>query len=246
MLCGVEPADLLMAFRSEGERIAWTVAGRDLDVAVPHCPGMNAAEVVRHLGSVYQRVTKWVAVQHPPQEWQRIPPEGTDVRSWCAAGMRTLYDELASHRPGDVCDTWFPADHSYRFWWRRMAHETTVHRMDVTEAYGLRYPVKEPICVDGIDEVLTLFLGTRLGTDVRGKDQVIAIEAGAHVWRVTLQPHAVDVAAEIPWECDAAMSGAPEDVYRWLWGRGGIDALRVNGDAGAVTTLRQTMVRATQ
>jgi uncharacterized protein (TIGR03083 family) len=245
MLCGVDPADLLMTFRSEGERIAWTVAGRDLDVPVPYCRGWDSGTVVRHLGSVYQRVIGWITAQRRPEEWQRTPPEGADVRGWCAAGMRTLYDELAAHEPFEPCDTWFPGDTTYRFWWRRMAHETTVHRMDVTEAYGLRYPVPEPVCVDGIDEVL-MHLGTRLGTDVRGKDQVIAIEAGAHVWRVTLQPHAVDVAAEIPWECDAAMSGTPEDVYRWLWGRGGIEALRVNGDAAAAATLRETLARATK
>ena len=100
--------------------------------------------------------------------------------------------------------------------------------------------------MDGIDEVLTLWLGTRLGTDVRGGDQVVAIEAGTRVWRITLQRSAVDVAAEIPWECDAAMSGPPEDVYRWLWGRGALDALRVTGDMAAVTALRETMARATQ
>src|SRR6266567_1526774 len=204
MLCGVDPADLLTTFRSEGERIAWTVAGRDLGVPVPCCPGLDAGEVVRHLGSVYQRVTGWIAAQRRPEQWPHAP-----------------------------------ADRSYGFWWRRMAHETTVHRMDVTEAYGLRYPVAEAVAADGIDEVLTHFLGTRLGTDVRGKDQVVAIEAGTRVWRVTLQPHAVDVAGEIPWECDAAMSGPPEDVYRWLWGRGGLDTLRVTGDATAVTALRE-------
>ncbi len=246
MLSGVDPAELLTTFRSEGERIAWTVAGRDLDVPGPYCPGLDTGGVIRHLGSIYQRISGWIATQHPPAEWPRTPPSGTDVRSWCAAGMRTLYDELAAHQPDEPCDTWFPGDRSYLFWWRRMAHETTIHRMDVTEAYGLRYPVGEGVAVDGIDEALTLWLGTRLGTDVRGSGQVVAIEAGTRVWRITLQRSAVDVAAEIPWECDAAVSGQPEDVYRWLWGRGALGALRVTGDMAAVTALRATMARATQ
>ncbi len=246
MLSDVEPAELLTAFRSEGERIAWTAAGRDLDVPVPYCPGLDTGAVIRHLGSVYQRTTGWVVAQHPPGDWPRTPSEGTDVRNWYAAGMRTLYDQLAAHRADEPCDTWFPGERSYLFWWRRMAHETTIHRMDVTEAYGLRYPVGEAVAVDGIDEALTLWLGTRLGTDVRGSEQVVAIEAGTRVWRVTLQQSAVDVAAEIPWECDAAMSGPPEAVYRWLWGRGPVEALRVTGDMAAVTALRETMTRATQ
>jgi uncharacterized protein (TIGR03083 family) len=246
MLSGVDPAELLTTFRAEGERIAWTVAGRDLGAAVPYCPGLDTGEVIRHLGSIYQRISGWVATQHPPAEWPRTPPPGTDLRSWYAAGMRTLYDELAAHQPDEPCDTWFPGDHSYLFWWRRMAHETTIHRMDVTEAYELSYPVGEALAVDGIDEVLTLWLGTKLGTDVRGNDQVVAIEAGTRVWRVTLQQSAVDVAAEIPWECDAAMSGPPEAVYRWLWGRGSLDALRVSGDMAAVAALRESTARATQ
>ncbi|HUK73759.1 MAG TPA: maleylpyruvate isomerase family mycothiol-dependent enzyme [Streptosporangiaceae bacterium] len=246
MLSGVEPADLLTTFRSEGERIAWTAAGRDLDVPVPYCDGLDTGAVIRHLGSVYQRTSSWLALQQPPGEWQRTPPHDTDVRSWYAGGMRTLYERLAGHRPDEPCDTWFTGDRSYLFWWRRMAHETTIHRMDVTEAYGLHYPVADGLAVDGIDEALTLWLGTRLGTDVRGTNQVVAIEAGTHVWRVTLQQSAIDVAAEIPWECDAAMSGPPEDVYRWLWGRGPLEALRVSGDMAAVAALRETMARATQ
>ncbi len=242
----VEPAELLAAFRSEGERIAWTVAGRDLAVAVPYCEDLDTGAVVRHLGSIYRRVTGWAAEQRPPQRWQRKPPGGTDLRSWYAAGMRTLFDELAAHQPDEPCDTWYPGDRSYLFWWRRMAHETTIHRMDVTEAYGLRYPVGDALAVDGIDEALTLWLGTRLGTDVRGSDQVVGIEAGTRVWRITLQPTAVDVAAEIPWDCDAAVSGQPEDVYRWLWGRGGLDELRITGDRAAVTAFREIMARATQ
>lgn len=246
MLSGVDPADVLTAFRMEGERIAWTVAGRDLGVPVPYCEGLDTGEVVRHLGSVYRRVIGWLAAQRAPDEWQRAAPDAMDVRSWYAAGMRTLYDELAAHLPGDPCDTWYSGDRSYFFWWRRMAHETTIHRMDVTEAYGLHYPVGEEIAADGIDEALMLWLGTRLGSEVRGGGEVIAIEAGARVWRVTLQRTSVDIAAEIPWECDAALSGRPEDVYRWLWGRGGLDALRVTGDRAVTTLLRETMARATQ
>ena len=168
------------------------------------------------------------------------------MRSWYAAGMRTLYDELATHQPDEPCDTWFPGDRSYLFWWRRMAHETTIHRMDVTEAYGLRYPVGDGVAVDGIDEVLTLWLGTRLGTDVRGSDQVVAIEAGTRVWRVTLQQSAVDVAAEIPWECDAAMSGTARGGVPVAVGPRPARGAPGHRRLAAVTALRETMARATQ
>ena len=75
----VDPADLLAAFRSEGERIAWTVAGRDLGVAVPYCADLNTGAVVRHLGSIYRRVTGWSAEQRPPQRYDAFVPYHTWV-----------------------------------------------------------------------------------------------------------------------------------------------------------------------
>ena len=52
-----------------------------------------------------------------------------------------------------------PAHRRAGFWPRRMAHETTVHRVDAEQAAGRPVaPVPAALAVDGIDEVFGVFV----------------------------------------------------------------------------------------
>ena len=48
-----------------------------------------------------------------------------------------------------------------RFWARRMAQETAIHRWDLQSAHGAAEPIQALLAVDGVDEVLDLFLPAR-------------------------------------------------------------------------------------
>jgi uncharacterized protein (TIGR03083 family) len=252
-LVSMDAHDLLVRLRAESAHIAAFAADRDLDAPVPPCPGMTAGAVIQHLGSVHRRVTGWVRDQSPPDTWEREPRDG-DVVSWFHEGAAELYDELARHDPDAACATWSPDDHTAAFWWRRMAHETAVHRVDVELAYGPAGPIGEAFAADGVDEVLTLYLAHRLAggmpgwrpkTAYAGSGEVVGVSAGRRLWRVALLPEAPEVTQELPDDADAVVIGEPDAVYLWLWGRRGDDAIRVCGDPAAAAALRAALAVAT-
>src|SRR5919198_6201120 len=74
-----------------------------------------------------------------------------------------------------------------------MAHETLVRRTDVESAFGPVGPIDRDVATDGVDEVLTAWLGYRLVAQVlpetppdrryHGSGQVVGVAAGTRVWR---------------------------------------------------------------
>jgi uncharacterized protein (TIGR03083 family) len=243
----MEPSDFLTRLRAESAHIAAFAADRDLGAPAPTCPGMNVGEVIRHLGSVHRAVIDWVRAQSRPEVWDR-EPSGGDVIGWFRAGAAELHDELSRHLPDEPCDTWSPDDGTAGFWWRRMAHETTVHRVDVEAAYGPIGPIDARFAADGADEVLSLFLVHRRDEDAATDDvlRTVGVAAGSHVWRVALRPGTAEVTRELPDDADAVVIGDPAAVYLWLWGRRSDDAVRVCGDRQAATALRAALAAATR
>jgi uncharacterized protein (TIGR03083 family) len=241
---------LLARLRAEAAHIAAFAADRDLGAAVPPCPDWDVREVIRHLGSVQRRVTGWVRDQSPPQVWEREPPDG-DVIAWFREGAAELYDELSARQPGEPCATWWPHDRTAGFWWRRMAHEAAVHRVDVESAYGPVGPIEDEFALDGVDEVLSVMLRRPPNEHcakpyIGGSGQVLGVAAGSGLWRVELGAESPEVSRQLPDDADAVLIGDPRDVYLWLWGRGGDQALQVKGDREAAATFRIVLAAALQ
>ncbi|HEU5159122.1 MAG TPA: maleylpyruvate isomerase family mycothiol-dependent enzyme [Streptosporangiaceae bacterium] len=252
----MEPDRLLSVFRAEAAHITVFGTGRDPGAPVPSCPDRTAGEVIRHLGGVYRRVAGWIRAQAPPQTWETAPAAGADLIDWFQRGADDLYAELARRAPGEPCATWWPYDETVHFWWRRMAHETLVHRTDIESAFGPVGPIDRDVATDGVDEVLTTWLGYRLIAYVlpetpperryHGTGQVIGVAAGTRVWRVELRESSVDISPELPHDADALVLGGPAEVYLWLWGRRDDTAVRITGDRTATTALRAALTAATQ
>jgi uncharacterized protein (TIGR03083 family) len=224
------------------------VDGDVLAAQVPSCPGWDVAELLRHLGVVERTVTAWIRAGRRPRSTPSAPADG-DVRAWFADGWRGLQEALDSGPPDAPAATWCPWDASLGFWRRRQAHEHLVHAIDVAQALGVAEPeVPDAVALDGVDEVLRLWLGTQLGRAVGGRGDVIRVVGGERWWTVGLHAHLVEV-HDRPVEPEALVRAEPAVLYRWLWGRlpdAVLDSmLHTEGDPDVVAELRSLLARAT-
>ncbi|NYI90971.1 uncharacterized protein (TIGR03083 family) [Amycolatopsis endophytica] len=242
---------LLDTLRAEIHGIGVLAAPADPDLPVPACPGWTVGRLIRHLGGVAHRVTDWVDTQTLPLDWEREPPDGQDALEWFRAAADGLFRSLASRPPSFPCQTWFPADRTFGFWRRRMAHEFTVHRVDLEQALGFPPVIDPALAADGVDEVLTLWLAepNRPAPEptitVPGRGEVFEVHCPGRVWTVTMPSGDGNpvIRPEAAAAADGRVSGEATDVDLWLWGRGSLDALTVSGD---VSALRRTVESCTR
>jgi uncharacterized protein (TIGR03083 family) len=241
---------------SDTRRLA-TVARRDLDTAVPTCPGWTVRDLVLHTAKVYLHkiaCTRLGVAPKEPEEWPPPPPEGDPV-DHLQASLDELLSLFSERGPDAPSATWLPDDQTVGFWYRRMAHEAAVHRVDAEAAFDQITPVAPDLAVDGVDELLHLFLSgdwsdqpddewRGISPDA-GAGKPIEVHAGGHTWRVTLHADRVDV-VDGPGETVASIGGNSSNVMLWLWRRIPLDQVEVSGDLDAVSALHDRLLLATQ
>jgi uncharacterized protein (TIGR03083 family) len=169
--------------------------------------------------------------------------------TWLEESLSLLLTEFAEDPPNTKCWTWYEPQQDVAFWYRRMAHETAVHRVDAEQAFGEPAPVPADLALDGIDELLERMLAYDWFNEaVDGHGESVLIDAGDRQWRMRLaereigfQRVRVGVSAA---GADATVRGEPEQLYLWLWGRLPISRLTVAGDGKLARRLREHYVAA--
>lgn len=234
---------LLDVLVAEGELMAGTADGAPPDLPIPSRPTSTLADTVRHVGGVFRMVAARLRGGNGPVQWESSPPPGGALVEFLRGGLNDLVDELSSHPADAVCATWWPLDQTYGFWRRRMAHEATMHRVDLQSATKTEIlTIPDDVAVDGVDEALTLWFAHRLSViGVSGSSEFkVAVHSGGRTWLVT--SHGDNKAAWRAAPTDAAtaqatVSGDPMTLYLWLWGRSPFTAVRITGDVDAVAAL---------
>jgi uncharacterized protein (TIGR03083 family) len=238
----------------EGELLLSTAVSALPHVAeaeVPGCPDLTLEKTLRHVGSVYRVTRQWVRDGRQPEQWQRYPSNG-DLVEFLRSGLEELLAELDLHDPTEPCDTWWPADRTHGFWRRRMLHETAVHRVDVQAAAGGPVnAIESEVALDGIDEVLFLWFGYRLGQLGMSSPQqgTVALSAADRHWLAVFEPGrslARRVDETDAQAADAMVSADPMEVYLWSWGRLPDQSVQISGDQEAVARLWTLLRPATQ
>jgi uncharacterized protein (TIGR03083 family) len=244
------------------------VAAKDLDAPVPSCPGWSVADLVRHVAVVYLHKIECMRQGKAPEPWPPDDAATAEPMALLGDAWPRLREQFVARAPESTTYTWYEPDQTTRFWVRRMAQETVIHRIDAELALRTAVqPVPDDLAVDGIDEVLTVFLGYQsqtwcddFGPDLAQADnRPVLISAGGEGWLVRAAPGGVSIEAGVgsgPVAADAAVRGEPGAMLRWLWGRGrgnsgfvaegGDLDVTVEGDAELVGRLRRLLVTATQ
>jgi uncharacterized protein (TIGR03083 family) len=236
-------------------------------VPVPTCPGWSAADLLWHLtevqmfwGLIVERQLQDSADAEPLKGDR--PDDYHDLLAMFERESKRLSTALAD--TADDVEVWtWSDDHSVGFVRRRQAHEALIHRVDAEAAAGrVPGPIDMELAADGVDEVLRVMAGgvpewatfEPEGVEVR----IVATDAG-RTWGAAFgqmqgtSPNSgktydipaltVGMNAVSP---NAAVSGTAADLDLYLWGRGSLDGLTVEGDATVVPRLRQLMHEATQ
>jgi uncharacterized protein (TIGR03083 family) len=144
---------LLATLRVEADRLV-ELAGGDLTVPVPTCPGWTLADLLGHLG----RVHRWTAIclNTPPDgdrpRFEPRPPQGAALGPWVRQGLDALIDAFDS--PELDRPVWTFVGPGPAAWWlRRQALETAMHRLDAQLAAGVSPdPIDTAVGAIGVDE----------------------------------------------------------------------------------------------
>jgi uncharacterized protein (TIGR03083 family) len=227
--------------------------------AVPSCPGWTVDDLTRHVGEVYLHKTLAIREGAEPDPW---PPEELaeeESLELLDRGYAGLFHELSTRRPEDPAGSWYTPDQTVGFWVRRMAQETVIHRIDAELGSGQPIaPVPDDLAVDGVDELLKVFVTYSVAewgpyfTDIlaRSPGRTYAIRTDGAGWRVRTGPGVFTVEDGAGDDTvDVTVSGPPTAVLRWAWNRdnaGELPAVTVEGAREAVDELRRCIVTATQ
>ncbi|WP_083895793.1 maleylpyruvate isomerase family mycothiol-dependent enzyme [Nocardia jiangxiensis] len=166
----------------------------------PSCPGWTARDLLGHVGQVYEHKTLCMTLGHAPLDEQRSSParQETELSAWFVEQRDALLEQLTERGPVQQTFTWFPPDRTVGFWYRRMALETAVHRVDAELATGTRTPVDPELAVDGVDELVGFLVHDFGDTPTRaaGAGRTVQLSCGQRRWLLTLRADGVDYAAE--------------------------------------------------
>lgn len=207
---------------------------------VAACPGWDVARVGAHVGSLH----RWVETMVRTGARDRLsrgklfpepaPGSGVDLEAWMLEGLHALVATLGAAEEDRPVWSWVPGRGDAAFWWRRMAHETALHRWDADQACDRPTAMDPALAVDGIDELFSTYLPA---VAAAGPERALGVSLHVHTtggeggewtvaadWSVT-RGHS---------KGDAAVRGGAADVLLWLWGRPvPPDAVEVVGDPAA-------------
>lgn len=253
--------DYLRHVAGDAERLGAAAAAAGLDAAVPSCPGWSVRDLVRHTGKVHREKEQIVRERRsdapPPIE----PPGDDELLEWFRAGAAALVATLSATDPATPVWTWYDADQSAGFWCRRMAHETVIHRVDAELSSGEESIVDEDLAHDGIDEILVVMMTSVADwATVTPRDGTVRLAVPGGSWSVRraylsgTSPHSGNTYTDLEMaslvadtgDADCTVRGSAADLDLWLWGRGPLDRLEVDGNVALAHWLRERAVEDTQ
>jgi len=194
--------------------------------------------LLEHTGSVLYRASLIIGERRErrPHRSETTAPPG-DPFGWYEKGREAIIPVLRAADP--AADYWtFRGPNPLRWWLRRLAAETAVHRVDAEQAAGWDVAVDAAFAADGIDEKLETYLPVIARQQPLERSATVVLRADdvGSAWTVTVGDEVAVVRRAAPAEATVAAPAA--DLYLWLWQRAPDNRVSVSGDATAVEVLR--------
>jgi uncharacterized protein (TIGR03083 family) len=240
----METPQFLDAVRANSGLLVDAVRTAGVEAPVPTCPDWTVADLARHQGRVYhwgatilgEKAQEYVDRKSLAEQAEREEP-----LAWLEAGAGKVIELFGRTDPDTPVWNWIDGGPGpARFWFRRMAHETVIHRVDGESAAagkigGSRVDPAE-LAADGIDEFLQF-----LPLKAAGGVDFSALAGSYHFhstdvpgeWVVVFDGDGVTVRREHA-KADIAIRGAASDLELFLYNRRGRDGLEIFGDEAGV------------
>ncbi len=220
-----------------------------LDAPVPTCPGWDVAELVRHVGFLYSRLALVVTAQRtevPDRSELPDAPDGEARLGWFAEQRTAMLAALEGASGDTLVWNWTgnsPGPTS--FWFRRMAHETLIHRVDMELARGSEPTECDPeVATDTVTEFFELFyprFDTQLrATGLDGSLHLHATDVSDAEWTLDVRPDGSSITRRHE-KADASIRGSAFELARWAWGRLPTDRLETFGDRQIADRFQETV-----
>ena len=190
----MERDDYLAHLAHDGGRMAELARG-DLDAPVPTCPEWTLEDLLEHTGQVHRWQTEACRVdagQFPdPATFARPRGDDQSVADWFQEGVDAAVATMTAVAPGEPRWTWAKPDggDTSDWYFRRIAQETLVHRIDAELAAGGEVSdVDATLAADGIAEMFEVFTPLAAGQDIGGDGETLHLHAtdADSEWLVTL------------------------------------------------------------
>ncbi len=247
----------LDAVSEDVERIG-VVAASVGGLTVATCPHWTVEDLLDHVSGVYRRFLAQVLARDP-STFTRSGAGAALATPGLGLGARierfeedwhTLRRALADVGPDSPCWNFTGTDLETSFVARRMAHETSVHRIDVELTAGRAGRVEREVALDGIAELLEVGLPRALRNARDAEDTpdtppaalagtlclvardaeaafVIEVHGGVLRWRRGRGP------------AEVVAVGDASDLFLFCWNRADTRALEVTGDADVLASWGQ-------
>lgn len=219
-------------------------------VVVPSCPGWSTNDLAKHMGHVYLGQAYVVETGVKAEAKEHLAPYARteNVLEFMGWGFSAIVKALDVSRPERKTWSWHHMDNTVDFWFRRMAHETVIHRIDAELACGLVTTIAEDLALDGVDEVLDFL--PLLGSWESAPNQAFGIVSISAVgskqdthWEIefTADEATVVKAEGVNPLARLKISGTPEAMDLYLWGRIDSSDLRITLIGEGEETFKQLM-----
>jgi uncharacterized protein (TIGR03083 family) len=233
----MEPGALLDSATTDARSLLAAASTR-WDAAVPHCPGWDTAELVRHQGSIFN----WMATVVTGRE--RVsrreldpPPENPDeLPAWYLGNLDRAVEVLGSADAQSATWTFSSLGDQRVAWWdRRLAVEVAIHRFDAEHAAAAdpgspAAPLDGDVAAAGIEEFITEFLPGLLAqavdADLKGTLHLHATDGPVEWW---IDLDAAGAAMPQHAKADTAIRGTRSDLLLWLTNRSAPGSLQILG-----------------
>lgn len=236
----MERDEQLAQVRSDGRRMAQLAEG-GLDARVPTCPDWSLADLIDHTGRVHRWMTAATRAPtgaSPESAKDDGPRPGESLAAWFQRGVDEAIAVMSGLEGTEPRWTWFPPDQTAGWYFRRIAQETLVHRIDAELAAGAAVTDVEPlVAVDGVDEMCDVFLPAAEGQPIGGDGRTLLLRStdAPSTWHLALLPDRVDVARG-PDRADAELRGRALDLLLIAWGRAPLGEVERRGDVQVIAT----------